>query len=74
GNHENPFADDDRVTHVEGDRKDETALRAAKLSVEPDVVIDCVAYHPVDVATATDVFADVDGYVYISSGSSYAAE
>ena len=30
GNHENPFADDDRVTNVEGDRKDETALRAAK--------------------------------------------
>ena len=74
GNHENPFADDDRVTHVEGDRKDETALRAAKLSVEPDVVIDCVAYHPADVETATEIFADVDGYVYISSGSSYAAE
>ena len=73
GNHENPF-DDDRVTRVEGDRKDETALRAAKLSVEPDVVIDCVAYQPADVEAATEIFSDVDGYVYISSGSSYAAE
>ena len=74
GNHEDPFADDERVTRVEGDRKDDTALRAAKLSVEPDVVIDCVAYHPADVETATEIFADVDGYAYISSGASYAAE
>ncbi|MFW6316966.1 MAG: NAD-dependent epimerase/dehydratase family protein [Halorubrum sp.] len=74
GTHENPFADDDRVTHVEGDRTNERDLRTAKLSAEPDIVIDCVAYHPGDVATAVDVFADVDGYVYVSSGSSYAAE
>ncbi|GAB7010331.1 NAD-dependent epimerase/dehydratase family protein [Halorubrum trueperi] len=74
GNHGNPFADDDRVTRVEGDRKNERDLRAAKLSVEPDIVIDCVAYQPADVETATDVFADVDAYVYISSGDSYAIE
>ncbi|WP_050034085.1 NAD-dependent epimerase/dehydratase family protein [Halorubrum halophilum] len=74
GNHENPFSDDDRVTHVEGDRKNERDLRSAKLSVEPDIVIDCVAYQPADVETATEVFADVDGYVYVSSGASYAAE
>ncbi|MDZ5810960.1 NAD-dependent epimerase/dehydratase family protein [Halorubrum sp. AD140] len=74
GNHENPFADDGRVTHIEGDRTDERDLRAAKLSTEPDVVIDCVAYHPRDVETAVDVFGDVDGYVYVSSGSSYAEE
>ena len=74
GNHEDPFAADDRVTHVEGDRKAERDLRTAKLSADPDVVIDCVAYQPADVETATDVFADVDGYVYISSGDSYAAE
>lgn len=74
GNHENPFADDDRVTHVEGDRTDRTDLRTAKLSTEPDVVIDCVAYYPADVREAVDVFADVDGYVYISSGSAYARE
>jgi len=74
GNHENPFADDDRVSHIEGDRKNERDVETARLSAAPDIVIDCVAYHPADVATATDVFADVDGYVYISSGSSYAAE
>ncbi|UIP00674.1 NAD-dependent epimerase/dehydratase family protein [Halobaculum sp. CBA1158] len=74
GNHENPFADDESVTHVEGDRRDDTDLRAAKLSVDPDVVIDCVAYYPEDVRVATDLFADADGYVYISSGAAYGVE
>lgn len=73
GNHENPF-DADRVTHVQGDRTERTDLRAAKLSIDPDIVIDCVAYHPSDVETATEVFADVEAYVYVSSGSSYADE
>ena len=74
GNHENPFEEHDAVTHVEGDRRDDTDLKAAARSVEPDVVIDCVAYYPEDVHVATDVFADVDGYVYISSGSAYGVE
>ncbi len=74
GTHENPFADEEFVTHVEGDRTNETDLRTAKLSVDPDVVIDCVAYRPADVDAATDVFADVDGYVYVSSGAAYAEE
>ena len=86
GNHENPFESETRsvsdgggetagaVSRVEGDRTNETDLRAAKLSVEPDIVVDCVAYHPDEVETAVDVFAEVDGYVYISSGSAYAAE
>ncbi|MFC5134868.1 MULTISPECIES: NAD-dependent epimerase/dehydratase family protein [Haloferacaceae] len=74
GNREDPFADEDRVSHVEGDRTNDRDLEAAKLSVDPDVVIDCVAYHPADVETATETFADVDGYVYVSSGAAYAAE
>jgi nucleoside-diphosphate-sugar epimerase len=74
GNHENPFAEDDRVTHVEGDRTDDTALKAAKLSVDPDIVLDCVAYHPADVEAAVEIFADVDAYVYISSGAAYGRE
>ncbi|MFC6787493.1 NAD-dependent epimerase/dehydratase family protein [Halobaculum halobium] len=74
GNHENPFDGHDTVQHVEGDRREELDLKTAKLSVEPDVVIDCVAYYPEDVRVATDVFADVDGYVYISSGSAYGVE
>lgn len=74
GNREDPFADEERVSHVEGDRTNDRDLEAAKLSVDPDVVIDCVAYHPADVETATEIFADVDGYVYVSSGAAYAAE
>ena len=74
GNHDNPFRDDVRVTHIEGDRTDPQALRRAGRSADPDIVIDCVAYHPDDVRTATNVFADVDGYVYVSSGSSYEVE
>ncbi|MEZ3116875.1 NAD-dependent epimerase/dehydratase family protein [Halobaculum sp. MBLA0147] len=74
GNHDNPFAETDRVAHVEGDRTDRTALRTAKLSVEPDYVFDMVAYHPSDVSVAVDVFDDVDGYVYVSSGAAYADE
>ena len=72
GNHENPFGD--RVAHVEGDRKEEGQLRLAAEQVDPEMVIDCVAYQPRDVRVACDVFADVDAYVYISSGASYGAE
>jgi 2'-hydroxyisoflavone reductase len=74
GNHENPFEDDDRVDRIEGDRTDDTDLQTAVLSAKPDVVIDCVAYYPEDVEVAVDVFSDVDGYVYISSGDAYGRE
>lgn len=73
GNHENPFADEQRVGHVEGDRADGTALEAAAASVDPDLVIDCVAYSPEEVRTATEVFSDAR-YVYVSSGAAYARE
>ncbi|WP_396610304.1 NAD-dependent epimerase/dehydratase family protein [Haloferax sp. S1W] len=74
GNHDNPFADNPRVQHIQGDRTDDEALRTAKLTVEPDAVFDCVAYKPHEVASAVDIFADVDAYVYISSGAAYGAE
>ncbi|WP_435195776.1 NAD-dependent epimerase/dehydratase family protein [Natronomonas sp. EA1] len=74
GNHENPFADDDRVSHIQGDRTDRERLEAAAAAVDPDVVVDCVAYHPRDVRVACEVFADVGAYVYISSGAAYGAE
>lgn len=74
GNHENPFADDDRVSHVEGDRTTDSALERAKLEAEPDVVVDCVAYQPKDVRAATQIFDDCDAYVYISSGAAYGVE
>ncbi len=74
GSHENPFAGDDRVEHVEGDRKNESDLRRAGLELTPDVVVDCIAYQPRDVHAATDIFADAGAYVYISSGDAYGAE
>ena len=74
GNHDNPFAANDAVDHVEGDRTEEADVRRAGMAVDPDVVVDCVAYHPRDVHVATDVFADVDAYVSVSSGSAYGAE
>lgn len=74
GNHENPFADDEAVDHVEGDRTNEGALELAADRVDPDIVVDCVAYKPRDVRAATTIFADVDAYVYISSGDAYAVE
>jgi nucleoside-diphosphate-sugar epimerase len=73
GSHENPFSDVEGVNHVEGDRGDETALEAAALSVDPDVVIDCIAYFPEQVRTATGVFSDAR-YVSVSSGSAYGRE
>ena len=74
GNHDNPFADEPSVNHIQGDRKNESALEAAGADVDPDYVFDCVAYQPRDVRAATEIFADVEGYVYISSGSSYGAD
>jgi 2'-hydroxyisoflavone reductase len=73
GQHDNPFADRD-VTHIEGDRTDSDALARANEEVDPNVVIDCVAYYPRDVRTATDIFASADAYVYISSGAAYGEE
>ena len=74
GNHDDPFAEDDRVGRVEGDRTNDSALEAAAADVGPDVVLDMVAYYPRDVRAATTIFADVDAYVYVSSGGAYGEE
>ncbi|XVH30666.1 NAD-dependent epimerase/dehydratase family protein [Haloferacaceae archaeon DSL9] len=74
GNHENPFADRDGVTHIAGDRTDREALEAAAVDADPDVVIDCVAYKPDEVEAAVEIFSEVSGYVYISSGDAYGEE
>lgn len=71
GNDEYPFTDTEGVDHVTGDRTDREALAAAAAEVDPDVVLDFVAYHPEDVETACEIFADVDAYVYVSSVSAY---
>ncbi|WP_306053176.1 NAD-dependent epimerase/dehydratase family protein [Natronococcus wangiae] len=74
GNHENPFADDDRITHRQGDRTNDSALEAAANEVDPDAVFDCVAYSPKDVQAATRIFGDCEAYVYVSSGAAYGNE
>jgi len=74
GEHANPFAETDGVHHYEGDRTNDRALLTAKREVEPDVVLDFAAYQPRDVRQATEIFADVDAYVYVSSGAVYARE
>ena len=74
GNHPNPFADEPDVTHVAADRRVREDLEAARDRVDPDAVIDCVAYFPQDVRVATEVFADAGAYVYISSGAAYGVE
>ena len=51
GTRENPFADADGVDHVQGDRTDDEDLAEAA-ALEPDVVVDLVAYHPRDVRAA----------------------
>jgi 2'-hydroxyisoflavone reductase len=73
GQHDNPFDADD-VDHIEGDRTNDTALERAREEIDPNVVIDCVAYHPRDVRAATEIFADSDAYVYVSSGAAYGEE
>lgn len=74
GGSENPFADTEGVDSVHGDRTDRDDLDSARDAADPDVVIDMCAYFPRDVEAATEVFADVDAYVYVSSGSAYAAD
>lgn len=71
GNDDYPFADTEGVDHVTGDRTDREALAAAAAEVDPDVVLDFVAYHPGEVETACEIFADCDAYVYVSSVSAY---
>lgn len=65
---------DSGVEHVTGDRTHREVLADVARRVDPDVVIDCAAFHPEDVRTATDVFASVDAYVYVSSGSVYSVQ
>ncbi len=71
GKHPNPFEDREGVDQYTGDRTSGAALAEARDTVEPDVVVDFVAYHPGEVRMATDVFEDVDAYVFVSSGASY---
>lgn len=66
-----PIPFDDAVDHVAGDRTERDELESAADAVDPDVVIDFAAFRPDDVRAATEVFEDVDAYVYISSTHAY---
>jgi len=72
GNTPIPFGDE--VDHVQGDRRNEEELEAAYGTVDPDIVVDFAAFYPDDVRSATELFADVDAYVYVSSTSAYDRE
>jgi nucleoside-diphosphate-sugar epimerase len=67
------FGADSPVDHVTVDRTDDDALGGAAERVDPDLVVDCAAYRPGDVRTATELFADAEAYVYVSSGGVYDA-
>ncbi|WP_435333931.1 NAD-dependent epimerase/dehydratase family protein [Haloarchaeobius sp. TZWWS8] len=71
GESADPFAETDGVDSYQGDRNDRTALEAARDEVEPDVVVDFVGMYPRQLDAATEVFAEVDAYVFVSSGSAY---
>ncbi|MDX1746756.1 MAG: NAD-dependent epimerase/dehydratase family protein [Halobacteriales archaeon] len=72
GEHENPFVGHRKVNHVQGDRNDREVLERARDRAVPDIVIDCIALVPQQVATAIDVFRGADAYVYVSSTGVYA--
>ena len=74
GEHDSPFADRDGVSFYEGDRNNRPTLETVRDEVDPDVVIDLCGFHPRQVETATDVFADVDAHVFVSSASAYDSE
>ena len=69
GEHANPFETDEGVTHVQGDRTDDSAV-AGLADREPQRVFDTCAFHPPEVRHATSVFSDAT-YVLVSSGSAY---
>ncbi len=79
GKHPDPFEDHDDVHHVRGDRQSWVAIAEAAEATEAQVVFDTVAYYPGEVERTTSALNnieghDVEGYVYISSGSAYGVE
>lgn len=67
----NPFVDHDDVGQEQGDRNEQPDLERLRETLDPDVVVDMVALVPEQVAMATDVFANVDAYVLVSTANVY---
>ncbi|ELZ86055.1 NAD-dependent epimerase/dehydratase [Haloferax elongans ATCC BAA-1513] len=61
------------VSYVTVARADADALESAAERVDPDIVIDNALFHPEHARVAVEIFADVDAYVYVSSGGVYDA-
>ena len=72
GGHPFDFDDWPDVEQRRGDRTDPQVIEDVARGLEPDVVVDCAAFHPSDVRRATEAFADADAYVLVSSGGAYA--
>ena len=62
------------VEDVTVDRTDPEGLAAVAKRIDPDVVVDCAAFHPEDVRTAIELFDGVDAYVHVSSGAVYRSQ
>lgn len=73
GNTPIPF-DESSISHVQGDRRNDEELQLARETVDPDIVVDFAAFSPDDVRTATEIFANVEAYIYVSSTSAYRQE
>jgi nucleoside-diphosphate-sugar epimerase len=69
---ERPVDGLDDLSFRSGDRTDPDALDAAATEVAPDIVVDCALFQPGDATAAVECFADVESYVYVSSGGVYA--
>ena len=67
------FGEELSVEQVTANRTDEDALVAVAGGIDPNLVVDCAAFYPSDVRTATELFADVEAYIYVSSGGVYDA-
>jgi nucleoside-diphosphate-sugar epimerase len=74
GRHGYRFPDWLPVDRITGDRTDGAVLGDVAVGLDPDLVVDCAAYRPGEVRTATDAFADAEAYVYVSSGGVYAGQ
>lgn len=73
GEHDSPFESDARVDHVQGNRNEREDLERVFETVSPDLIVDFVVQFPKQARVAVDVFSDANAYVYVSSGSAYAA-
>lgn len=71
GDHDDPFTERDEVSSYRADRNHRATLESVRDEADPKVVIDLCGFYPQQVETATEVFADVDAYVFVSSASAY---